>query len=273
MEASSINKTRILGDHFGLINKVVLVTGGAAGIGAATVRRFIELGAKVIFADKNREAGTKLATEITRGGGDCHFIEADLTEDQNCKRVVEEGLTKYGRLDVLVNNAGVNDKVGLERPQEDLMASLQKNLSHVVNITRYSIQALKQAQGTIINIGSKVAETGQGGTTAYAAAKGAVLALVKEWAAEFSKFGVRVNGVIPAEVATPLYEQIFAVAKDPAAARAAVEKLIPLGRRMTKPEEIADGVTFLSSKLASHITAENLHIDGGYTHLDRALTA
>jgi NAD(P)-dependent dehydrogenase (short-subunit alcohol dehydrogenase family) len=121
-----------------------------------------------------------------------------------------------------------------------------------------------------VNVGSKVAETGQGRTSGYAAAKGAIHALTREWAVALAPQGVRVNAVVPAECDTDQYQRWFEKQPDPKAARASVERLVPLGRRLTKPEEIADAIVFLASGRAAHMTGQLLHVDGGYTHLDRA---
>jgi L-fucose dehydrogenase len=130
---------------------------------------------------------------------------------------------------------------------------------------------LRASKGAIVNIASKTALTGQGGTSAYVAAKAAQLGLTREWAAAFLADGVRVNAVIPAEVMTPLYANWLATFPDPAAKLADITKNIPLGQRMTTPREIADTVVFLLSPRASHTTGQWLFPDGGYTHLDRAL--
>jgi L-fucose dehydrogenase len=132
---------------------------------------------------------------------------------------------------------------------------------------------LKQARGAIINISSKVALTGQGGTSAYAAAKGAQLALTREWAAELLPFGIRVNSILPAEVLTPLYKRWLETRENPQAALEAIINHIPLGHRMTEGDEIAAMAVFLlSSRQSGHTTAQHLVVDGGYTHLDRSLT-
>jgi NAD(P)-dependent dehydrogenase (short-subunit alcohol dehydrogenase family) len=196
-----------------------------------------------------------------------------LTEEGSCRRVVEEALRVFGRLDVLVNNAGVNDAIGLERKPEDFVASLRRNLVHVFAVTRFALDALKQSQGAVVNISSKVAVTGQGHTSGYAAAKGGVNALTREWAVALAADGVRVNCVCPAECNTPSYERWFSEQPDPAAARKAIEQRVPLGSRMTTPEEVAAVVVFLASARSSHTTGEIIFVDGGYTHLDRAATS
>ena len=132
---------------------------------------------------------------------------------------------------------------------------------------------LKQSRGTIVNIGSKVALTGQGGTSGYAAAKGAILALTREWAAELLPYGIRVNAVLPAEVMTPAYTAWLATLQNPDALLHRITEQIPLGQRMTTPEEIAAAVVFLLSPTQSgHTTGQQLLVDGGYVHLDRMLT-
>src|SRR5262249_48755885 len=131
---------------------------------------------------------------------------------------------------------------------------------------------LKKSQGCVVNIASKVAVTGQGGTSGYAAAKGAILALTREWAIDLLPYGIRVNSIVPAEVMTPLYQQWLATIPNPQQKLKEIEAKIPLGKRMTRPEEIAATVLFLISAQASHITGQHIFVDGGYVHLDRSLT-
>jgi NAD(P)-dependent dehydrogenase (short-subunit alcohol dehydrogenase family) len=138
-------------------------------------------------------------------------------------------------------------------------------------MAHFALPELKKRGGAIVNIGSKVAETGQGATSAYAAANGGRNALTREWAVELAKYGIRVNAVIVAECWTPMYEKWLATQADPTAARAAIEARVPLGQRMTTGEEIANAVAFLLSERSSHTTGQLVHVDGGYMHLDRAM--
>jgi NAD(P)-dependent dehydrogenase (short-subunit alcohol dehydrogenase family) len=138
-------------------------------------------------------------------------------------------------------------------------------------MAHHALPALKESRGSIVNIGSKVAETGQGGTSGYAAANGGRNALTREWAVELIRHGIRVNAVIVAESYTPLYEKWIRTLSDPEEALKRITDRIPLGRRMTLPEEIADTVVFLLSERSSHTTGQLIHVDGGYVHLDRAL--
>jgi L-fucose dehydrogenase len=256
-----------------LKGKVVLITGGAKGIGEAITRGCAREGAIPVFVDKDAEAGKRLQTELVIAGATCSFICADVLSVENCRVGVEQTLKEYGRLDVLVNNVGVNDNVGLESGgPEKFVSSLRLNLFHYYNMAHFALPALKKSQGCILNIASKVAVTGQGGTSGYASAKGAILSLTRDWAAELLGCGVRVNALVPAEVSTPLYKQWVSTFPNPEEKLAHIVSKIPLGKRMTLPAEIAAMVLFLISPQASHITGQHVFVDGGYTHLDRALT-
>jgi L-fucose dehydrogenase len=255
-----------------LSGKVVLVTGGAKGIGAAIVRALVGEGATAIVVDRDGEAARGLARELAASGGRVETIVAELTDVSQCHAAASEALTRGGRLDAVVNNAGVNDRVSLEAGSPaDFLASLGRNLLHVYAVTHHALPALKQSRGAIVNIASKVAMTGQGGTSGYAAAKGAMLALTREWAVELLPSGIRVNAVIPAEVMTPLYRQWLAGFADPERALADITARIPLGQRMTTPDEIAATVVFLLSARSAHTTGQHVVVDGGYMHLDRAI--
>jgi L-fucose dehydrogenase len=251
-----------------LHEKVVIVTGGAKGIGASIARALRDEGAIPVVIDLDEEAAQSLSREL-----DCHAVVLDLTSAENCRRAVAAAVERYGRIDALVNNAGVNDKVGLEHggPAE-YEASLRRNLLHYYNMAHYAVPYLKERRGVIINIGSKTAVTGQGGTSGYASAKGAILALTREWAVELLPYGMRVNAIIPAEVMTPLYRQWLETFDDPEKKLRQIVAKIPLGKRMTTVEEIASVVVFLLSDRAGHITGQHIFVDGGYVHLDRALT-
>jgi L-fucose dehydrogenase len=256
-----------------LKEKVVLITGGAKGIGEAITRGCAREGAIPVFVDKDAEAGKRLQTELVIAGATCSFICADVLSVENCRVAVEQTLKEYGRLNVLVNNVGANDNVGLESgTPEKFVSSLRLNLFHYYNMAHFALPALKKSQGCILNIASKVAVTGQGGTSGYASAKGAVLSLTRDWAAELLACGIRVNALVPAEVSTPLYKQWVSTFPDPQAKLAHIVSKIPLGKRMTQPAEIAAMALFLISSQASHITGQHVFVDGGYTHLDRALT-
>jgi L-fucose dehydrogenase len=256
-----------------LKDKVVLVTGGAKGIGAAIVRACAAEGAIPVIVDQDEEAGNQLHIELRVAGSANGFIAAELGDVAACERAIKETVEDFGRIDALVNNAGKNDKVGLEHgsPQQ-FVESLGCNLLHYYNMAHYALPHLKSSHGCIVNIASKTAVTGQGGTSGYVAAKGAILGLTREWAAELLSSGVRVNAVLPAEVMTPLYRQWLNTFPDPEEKLQTIIAKIPLEKRMTTTEEIAAMAVFLISGKSGHTTGQHIFVDGGYTHLDRALT-
>jgi L-fucose dehydrogenase len=254
-------------------NKVVLVTGGAKGIGQAISKACAQEGAIPIAVDRDAAACQQLETEFQTDRCQVHVICADLSTAQGCKDAVNQTASKFGRIEALVNNAGINDKVGLEHGSpEEFLASLGRNLLHYYNMAHYSLPYLKKTRGAIVNISSKTALTGQGGTSGYVAAKGGILGMTREWAAELLPYGIRVNAVVPAEVMTPLYRNWLDTFSSPEEKLKSVVAKIPFENRMTKPSEIADMVTFLISPRAGHITGQYVFVDGGYVHLDRALT-
>jgi L-fucose dehydrogenase len=255
-----------------LKGKVILITGGAKGIGAGITRACAREGAIPVVLDKDCDAGERLRADLQKLGASCGLICTDLLPAKNCAAAIESTLRDFNRLDVLVNNAGINDNAGLEHGSpEKFLRSLELNLHHYYNMAHYALPALKKSHGCIINIASKVAVTGQGGTSGYAAAKGAILSLTREWAAELLPYGIRVNALLPAEVMTPLYKQWLGTFADPEEKLKQVTATIPLGKRMTEPDEIADMALFLMSARASHVTGQHVSVDGGYVHLDRAL--
>jgi len=256
-----------------LTNKVVIVTGGAKGIGAAIVRACAEEGAVPVIVGRDAKTGSALRDELVRGGARCGLITTELAVAENCGRAVEETVKEFGPVCGLVNNAGRNDKVGLEKGSpKEYVESLERNLFHYYNMAHYALPYLKQTKGAIVNISSKTALTGQGDTSGYASSKGAQLALTREWAAELLPYGIRVNAVIPAEVMTPLYRSWVDTFPNPEEKLKMIISKIPLGNRMTTAEEIAAMTVFLLSPQSSHTTGQQIIVDGGYVHLDRALT-
>jgi L-fucose dehydrogenase len=255
-----------------LKNKVVIVTGGNKGIGEGISRAFAEEGAFVVVFGRNREEGEAFVAELGEEGGIASFRCVEMTDEANVKNAVTSVLEEFGRIDVIVNNAGVNDGVGLEAGLEAFRESLERNLTQCYSLVHYSLEALKRSQGCIVNIGSKVAETGQGGTSGYAASKGGINGLTREWALDLAPHGIRANCVVPAEVMTPLYERWISTQPNPEESSAAIRRSIPLDRRMTTIQEIADTVVFVASPRSSHTTGQILYVDGGYTHFDRRCT-
>jgi L-fucose dehydrogenase len=254
-----------------LKDKVIIVTGGAKGIGEGIVEVLAREGAIPAVIGRNEEDNKDVLKKI---GGKGFQVLGELTRPEECMTAVQKIAEHFGRVDGVVNNAGVNDGVNLENGSyEAFMASLHKNLVHYYLIAHYALPQLKKSKGAIVNIGSKVAETGQGGTSAYAAANGGRNALTREWAVELLKYGIRVNAVIVAESYTPLYEKWIRTLSDPEQKLKEINARIPLGNRMTTAEEIANTVAFLLSERSSHTTGQLIHVDGGYVHLDRSISA
>jgi len=251
-----------------LKGKIIIVTGGAKGIGAGITKALAAEGAIPVVVGRDAKDNDAIIKEVGAGFG----ITAELTHPEACENAVKATVEKFGRIDGLVNNAGVNDGVGLEKGNyESFIASLHKNLVHYYLMAHHALPELIKSKGSIVNIGSKVAETGQGNTSAYAASNGGRNALTREWAVELLKYGIRVNALIVAECYTPLYEKWIKTLPNPEEKLRSITDKIPLGKRMTTAEEIADMVIFLLSERSSHTTGQLIHVDGGYTHLDRSL--
>jgi L-fucose dehydrogenase len=256
-----------------LHDKVALVTGGASGIGEGIVRQLAAEGAHVFIGDRNSDRAGLIVNELRGKKLRCDFVPVELTDEEQIVSATATVVHLGGCLDVLINNAGVNDGASIQAGTKAFRASLERNLTQVYACVHHALPHLKASRGNIVNIGSKVAETGQGGSNGYAASKGGINALTREWAVELAPYGIRVNTVIPAEAWTPLYERWLAdTCDDPKAARAEIESTVPFQQRMTTCQELADMTVFLASQRSSHTTGQIIHVDGGYTHLDRACT-
>lgn len=255
-----------------LNDKVIIVTGGAKGIGEGIVQTLAREGAIPVIVGRKEADNARTAEKIKASGGKVFTIQAELTQNEECQKAIEKTIREFGKIDGLVNNAGVNDGVGLASGNyEKFVASLHKNLIHYYLMAHYALPHLIKTKGAIVNIGSKTAETGQGNTSAYAASNGGRNALTREWAVELLPQGIRVNAVIVAECYTPLYDTWIKTFPNPEEKLKEITDKIPLGNRMTTAEEIASMVAFLLSEKSSHTTGQLIHVDGGYVHLDRAL--
>lgn len=256
-----------------LKNKIIIVTGGSKGIGNEICNVLAKEGAIPVIVGRNKENVLEAVNVIENQGGQAYYAFTELTKPEECKNAIERVIKKFGKIDGLVNNAGVNDSISLEHGNhEDFIESLKRNVVHYYLMAHYSLPELKKSKGAIVNIGSKTSVTGQGGTSGYAAANGGRNALTREWAVELLPYGIRVNAVIVSECYTPLYDKWIKTFSNPEQKLKEITKKIPLGNRMTSSEEIANTVVFLLSKKSSHTTGQLLFVDGGYTHLDRALT-
>lgn len=259
--------------NLNLKDKIIIVTGGARGIGKGISKVLAGEGAIVAIIGRCEKDNVDIVKEIQADGGKAFQVVAELTESANCAVAIKKITDQFNRIDGVVNNAGINDGINLEHgTYEDFMASLHKNLVHYYLIAQQALPYLIKSKGAIVNISSKTAETGQGGTSAYAAANGGRNALTREWAVELLKYRIRVNAVIVAECMTPLYESWLLRSPDPVRQLAIIKESIPFENRLTTTEEIANMVAFLLSDKSSHTTGQLIHIDGGYTHLDRAIT-
>lgn len=256
----------------GMKNKVYIVTGGGSGIGGGISISLAREGAiPVIFA--RHAIVEEVEKDIFAAQPKAFFYQVELTDENAVAAAVAEVVKRFGQIDGLVNCAGANDGVSLEAGVAAFRKSLENNLTHYYTMAHFCLPELKKSKGTILNISSKTAVTGQGDTSGYTAAKGAELALTREWAASYLADGIRVNCVIPAEAWTPLYERWINTFPDPKAKLDSITRNIPLGRRMTTVEELGDMSVFLLSPRSSHTTGQIVYVDGGYTHLDRVLTA
>ncbi|MFM1969121.1 MAG: hypothetical protein RL152_498 [Bacteroidota bacterium] len=254
--------------NLNLQDKKIIVTGGAKGIGKGICKLLAQEGAIPLIIDRDKEAATALIEEMGKGD----YVAIDLTNEHASRSAIDALAKKYDSIDGLVNNAGINDAVGLEKGNLDLFRqSLDKNLLHYYTITQTALPYLIQSKGSIVNISSKVAETGQGNTSGYAAANGARNALTREWAVELLKYGIRVNAVVVAECYTSMYETWINSLPNPTEVLNKIVQTIPLEKRMTTIEEIGNMVTFLLSDRSSHTTGQLIFVDGGYVHLDRAI--
>jgi L-fucose dehydrogenase len=255
-----------------LNNKVIIVTGGAKGIGEGICKVLADEGAIPVIVGRKANDNMVVVNAIVAAGGKAFQVAAELSDPEECKKAVEAVIAHFGRIDGLVNNAGVNDGVGLEHgTYEAFMASLHKNVVHYYLMAHYALPELIKSKGSILNITSKTAETGQGNTSAYAAANGGRNALTREWAVELLKYGIRVNAIVVAECWTPAYDTWINGLANPQEKLNEITSKIPLENRMTTSEEIANATAFLLSSKSSHTTGQIIHVDGGYVHLDRAL--
>lgn len=238
-------------------DKVVIVTGGASGIGEASVRAFAREGAKVVIADF-ADHGQALADEL--GADKALFIKTDVTDSTAVQAMIAQTIAKFGRLDVMFANAGIAADAPIDELDENAwQRTIDINLSGVYLCDKYAIQQfLKQGGGVIVNCGSIHSHVGKRGVTAYAAAKGGVKLLTQTLAIDYGSKNIRVNAVCPGYIDTPLLSHI------PDEAKQKLIALHPMGR-LGRAEEVANAVLFLASDEASFVTGSSLLVDGGYT--------
>lgn len=241
-------------------NQVVIVTGGASGIGAATVRAFAAEGAITVIADYS-SSGQQLADNLSAIGPASRFIKTDVTKEADVQKMIDTTVEWFGRVDVLFANAGIaRDNPAATLSLENWQQTIDINLTGVFLSDKYAItQMLKQPEGgVIVNCGSIHSFVGKSGVTAYAAAKGGVKVLTETLATDYAHHNIRINAVCPGYIDTPLLKTLQPEQKQ------ALVALHPQGR-LGRPEEVASAVLFLASRDASFVNGASLLVDGGYT--------
>ncbi len=246
-----------------LENKVALISGGARGMGAVAAKLFAGEGARVVIGDVLDDEGRKTEAEINETGGECLFVNLDVTSESSWEQAVTATVARFGKLDILVNNAGIFRTEGVEETSEELWDQVMEiNAKGVFLGTKQAIPEMRKAGGgSIVNISSVAGLTGGVGSAAYRASKGAVRLFTKSTAIQYAKEGIRANSVHPGIIDTPMTAPNLMAdqeRRDHSAARH------PLGR-VGQPEDVAYGVLFLASDESSFMTGSELVIDGGLT--------
>lgn len=249
-----------------LAGKVAVITGAASGIGRATAALFAREGARLVLADVNEQTGEELAETFRAQGGEAVFVQTDVTSEADVQRMVAAAVERFGRLDILFNNAGIVRRSPVaECTLEEWEQVFAVNVRGVFLGCKHAVPVMqKQGGGVIVNTGSGASFIASPNSPAYTASKGAVLQLTKQVAVDYAKDGIRVNAVCPGVVDTPLMAPAFARGGDTEAGKAAFAAKHPLGR-LAKADEVAKAVLFLASDESSFSTGSALMVDGGYT--------
>lgn len=250
-----------------VVGKVALVTGAASGLGAESARRLAREGAAVVLTDLAEELGESVARSILDAGGRAMFVRHDVTQEADWAAAVSAAVSKYGRLDVLVNNAGIATGGGeiMTHSLEDWRRLMAVNLDGVFLGLRHAGPAIAQSGGgSVINISSIMGKIATQGAAAYCASKGGVLLLTKVAALEWAPLNIRVNSIHPGYIDTPLVADVLHRSENGNELKDMLIGLHPLGR-LGEPREIADAVVFLASDESSFMTGSEMVVDGGYT--------
>lgn len=245
--------------------KVIIVTGGSLGIGAAASVAFAAAGGRVVIASRQTEAAEALVSRITNSGGVAAHFSTDVASEPAVAKLVERTLARFGHIDVLVNNAGIHmTGDAVETTLSHWERIMAVNVTSAFLCTKHAAEALSKTQGAIVNVSSEAGLVGIRNQVAYNVSKAAMIELTKSCAVDFASRGIRVNCVCPGTTATPLVEELVARAPDPAAARRQWESIRPMNRLGTT-KEIASAILYLASSEAGYATGAVLAVDGGYT--------
>lgn len=243
-----------------LEGKAAVVTGAGQGIGAATARLFAAEGARLVLADMRSGPATGVVEEVTSGGGEAVFVQADVTSDSDCKRMIDTAIERFGALDILVNNAGIAGKGTVTEATEELWDRVMAvNLKSIFLACRHAVPHMERAGGgSIVCIASVAGMTGEKGQVAYNTSKHGVIGLVRCMAYDHAEAGIRVNAVCPGAIDTPLLSPLTEE-------RLTRLEGLHMMRRLGRPEEIARAVLYLAGDESSFITGAAHVVDGGYT--------
>jgi NAD(P)-dependent dehydrogenase (short-subunit alcohol dehydrogenase family) len=243
--------------------QVVLITGALTGIGRAAALAFAKKGANVVVAGRRDEAGHALAEELRALGSEAEFINADVRKEDDVRALVDKTVARFGRLDVAVNNAGTEGKVGpiTDQTAESYAATFDTNVLGVILSMKHEVRVMQaQGSGNIVNISSTYGHEGAAGASIYVASKHAVEGVTKSVALETAKSGIRVNAVAPGPVDTGMLTRFTGTPEN----KTALVTTVPMGR-LGHSEELAEAIVFIASEEASYITGHILNVDGGKT--------
>ncbi|WP_093055282.1 3-oxoacyl-[acyl-carrier-protein] reductase [Salipaludibacillus aurantiacus] len=241
-----------------LKDKVAMITGASRGIGEATAKKFALEGAKLVLVDLNKKEIDKTSDLIKKLGGDCIGMEADVTDREQVEQLIKASTAHYGRIDIVINNAGITQDATLVKMTEQQWDRvIDVNLKGVFNVSQAAAKVMiEQKSGVILNASSIVGLYGNYGQTNYSASKGGVIMMTKSWAKELGKHGIRVNAIAPGYISTAMVDKVPDKVKEMIRNKSVLN-------RLGSPEDIANGYTFLASDEAQYITGTILNIDGG----------